>query len=60
MMNLHPLQPLEKGFALLKQKGKLVQSKDIPKAGTELEIVRKDNTIKTKVLSVSDKLFEIM
>jgi exodeoxyribonuclease VII large subunit len=60
MMNLHPLQPLEKGFALLKQKGKLVQSKDIPKAGTELEIVRKDNTIKTKVLSVSDNLFEIM
>jgi exonuclease VII large subunit len=57
---LHPLQPLEKGFALLKQKGKLVQSKDIPKAGTELEIVRKDNTIKTKVLSVSDNLFEIM
>jgi exodeoxyribonuclease VII large subunit len=60
LLNLHPLHPLEKGFALLKQKGKYLKNKDIPKANSELEIVRKDNTVKTKVLSVSDNMYEIM
>lgn len=60
LSNLHPLQPLEHGFALLKQKGKYLKNKDIPKANSELEIVRKNNTVKTKVLSVSDNMFEIM
>jgi exodeoxyribonuclease VII large subunit len=60
LANLHPLHPLEKGFALLKQKKKYLKSDEVPKINTELEIIRKENIIKTKVISTSNNMFDII
>lgn len=59
LLKLHPLNPLERGFALLKDKKKFLKANEIPKINSELKIIRKNNTIQTKVLSVNDNIFEL-
>ena len=54
--NLHPLSPLNRGFAMLSQNGKLIDANKIPDKNKELEITRKNDKIKTKILSIENKL----
>ncbi|OGU56438.1 MAG: exodeoxyribonuclease VII large subunit [Ignavibacteria bacterium GWF2_33_9] len=56
--SLHPLQPLEKGFALIRQKNKVLKPNKVPAVNSELEIVRKDDLIIAKVLGTKLKMFD--
>jgi exodeoxyribonuclease VII large subunit len=54
--NLHPLSPLNRGFAMLRQNGKLLDASREPNINKELEVIRKNDKITTKILSIENKL----
>ena len=54
--NLHPLSPLNRGFAMLRQNGKLLDASREPNVNKELEVIRKNDKITTKILSIENKL----
>jgi len=54
--NLHPLSPINRGFALLAQNGKLIGADKIPDKNKELEVIRKNDKLRTKILSIENKL----
>ncbi|QLH53894.1 MAG: Exodeoxyribonuclease VII large subunit [Candidatus Kapaibacterium sp.] len=56
LKSLNPINPLDKGFALLKYKDKLIESADSLAKYRKLEIIRKDETASVKVESVKPRL----
>ncbi|HRS01948.1 MAG TPA: exodeoxyribonuclease VII large subunit, partial [Bacteroidota bacterium] len=54
--NLHPLSPLNRGFAMLSQNGKLLDVNKTPDKNKELEVIRKNDKFKTKIISIENKL----
>ncbi len=54
--NLHPEKPFDKGFVLLQQNGKYLKPNKIPKLDKELNIIRKNDVIKTKVMTIINKI----
>lgn len=58
LKSLHPLLPMEKGFVYLKQNGKLLTNEMIPKLNKELEIIRKSDVLKARIVDIKNKLFE--
>lgn len=53
--SLHPLQPLERGFALVKREGRIIPALEGVHAGEELELVRKKETIAVQVISTRER-----
>jgi exodeoxyribonuclease VII large subunit len=54
--NLHPEKPFDKGFVLLQQNGKYLKPNQIPKLDKELNVIRKNDVIKTKVITIINKI----
>lgn len=54
--SLHPLLPMEKGFVYLKQNGKLISNDQIPIMNKNIEIIRKNDVLITKLIEVKNKL----
>jgi len=55
--SLHPLLPMEKGFVYLKQNGKLISNDQKPQKNKDIEIIRKNDILITKLIDIKDKLF---
>ena len=49
--SLHPLSPLEKGFAIIKYNGKIVEKNESIKNYDELEILRKIEKVNVKIIN---------
>jgi exodeoxyribonuclease VII large subunit len=47
--SLHPLQPLERGFALVRREGRIVAGVESLNTGETIELVRKNQTIQAIV-----------
>lgn len=56
LKSLNPINPLDKGFALLKYKDKLIESSESLAKYRKLEIIRKDESASVKVESVKPRL----
>lgn len=54
--SLHPLLPMEKGFVYLRQNGKLITNDKFPKLNKEVEIIRKNDILKAKIIEINNKL----
>ncbi|MGB9701165.1 MAG: exodeoxyribonuclease VII large subunit [Candidatus Kapaibacteriota bacterium] len=55
--SLHPNKPLDKGYALIKHKNKYLKITEAPILNQELEIIRKYDKTKVKVLSNTQSIF---
>lgn len=55
--SLEPLAPLRKGFAILKNKGKIINQDESLSKLKEIEITRLDETATVKIIQVNNKLF---
>jgi len=54
--SLHPLLPMEKGFVYIMQNGKLIDNDQIPLKNKNIEIVRKNDLLITKLIEIRNKL----
>jgi exodeoxyribonuclease VII large subunit len=54
--SLHPLSPLNRGFAMLSQNGKLLDVNKTPDKNNELDVIRKNDKFRTKIISIENKL----
>ena len=49
LRSLHPLSPMQRGFALLRRNGDYVEGTDTLMPGDEVEIVRQDQTVTAEI-----------
>lgn len=57
LKSLNPMNPLEKGYALLKHKGRLIEINESVGKFRKIEILRKDETVEVKIENVKPRLF---
>lgn len=56
LKSIHPLLPMEKGFVLIKQNGKVINNEITPKINKEIEIERKNDILTAKLVQIKNKL----